>query len=171
MSKILNFWDMDGTLLNTPLPDVGKIAWSNHHGTPYKHIGWWGREESLDKNVFTITPKDIVYQDYLKFQNNPNVFNFILTSRLPKLKSDIQALLDMNGIVMDAIYCAKGALTKGERIIEVLNEIESRGEVVFEINVWEDRNKEVVTMEAVRKYIEDKGIILNITKVQSDAND
>ena len=171
MKKVLNFFDCDGTLIATPLPDPGKDVWAAHHGRPYPHQGWWGRAESLDTDVFKMEPREEAHAAYLKHAEALDTYNYILTSRLPKLKSHLLKILTLNGIVMDDILCAKGSLTKGQRIVEVLHEHESRGEVVTVINMWEDRNKEIVTIEALRPYFEGKGIELNIYKIQSDATD
>jgi hypothetical protein len=171
MEKVLNFFDCDGTLIATPLPDPGKDVWAAHHGKPYPHQGWWGRAESLDTDVFKMEPRDIAYTAYLEHAEALDTYNYILTSRLPKLKSYLANILSINGIVVDDILCAKGSLTKGQRIVEVLHEHEAKGEKVKVINMWEDRNKEIVTIEAQRDYFEGRGIVLNIYKIQSDATD
>lgn len=170
--KTLNFWDHDGTLIDSPLPIPGKEQWSQHHGCPYPHIGWWSKPESLDLDVFECKPKEIAYQAYLKHAKNSNSYNYILTSRIPELKPLIQAILLEYGInTIEDILCAHGSLTKGERIIEILNVHEFNNDKISEINVWEDRNKEIVTIEKHRQYFEDKGITLNIYKIESDATD
>ena len=50
--EFLVVFDFDATLIKTTLPDVGKGMWSSHHGIEYPHVGWWGRKESLDSDVF-----------------------------------------------------------------------------------------------------------------------
>lgn len=168
---ILSFFDLDGTLLSTPLPDPGKQLWAQHHDKEYPHIGWWSKPESLDTDVFTIRPRDEAHTAYLKFSALSNAVNYILTSRIPKLKPQIEKLLDINNIKVTEILCANGPLTKGERIVEILRKHEEIGDTVHEINVWEDRNKEVVTIEPFREYFKNKGILLNIYKIESDATD
>jgi len=172
MKKItLNFFDFDGSLIDSPLPDNGKIRWSEHHGKPYPHLGWWGREESLDLDVFDIKPKDIAHAAYLRHSKDPSTHNYILTSRIPKLKDKLKAILDANDIQMIEILCAKGGLTKGQQIIELLATVESAGKTVGEINMWEDRNKEIATIEPFRVFLTSAGITLNIYKIESDAKD
>lgn len=170
--KILNFWDFDGTLIDSMLPIPGKTLWAQHHGRPYPHIGWWSKPESLDINVFECKPKEIAYAAYEKHATNDDAYNYILTSRIPKLKPHLKIILDKHDIIMDEILCANGPLNKGERIIAILNghEIE-RGETIGEINVWEDRNKEIVLIEPYREYLKSKNIALNIYKIESDATD
>lgn len=172
MEKItLNFFDFDGSLIDSPVPDPGKTKWAEHHGKTYPHLGWWGKEESLDMNVFDIKPKDVAHEAYLHHSKEPTTHNYILTSRIPRLKDKLKAILDANDIKMKEILCAKGSLNKGQRIVEILNGVESDGEVVGEINVWEDRNKEIVTIEPFRELFTSAGITLNIYKIESDAKD
>lgn len=167
----LHFFDFDGTFCNSPLPDTGKLLWAEYHGKTYPHIGWWGREESLDMNVFNITLRDEIYNEYLKSINNSNIHNYILTSRQPKLKSNISKILDNNNVKMLDIICAYGNLTKGDQIIKLLNNYEINDINICEINFWDDRNKEIMTVEAIRPILESKNIILNTYKVISDATD
>jgi len=171
MNKILNFWDFDGTLIDSPLPDTGKNIWSEFYGKPYPHIGWWSKPESLDTNVFKCEPREIAYKAYLQYEEILDVYNYILTSRIPRLKTQLANVLSINGIIMDDILCASGNLTKGQRILEIVKLHELNDETITEINVWEDRNKEIVTIDAERAFIESKGIVLNIFKIQSDATD
>jgi hypothetical protein len=173
MSKKITicFYDFDGSLIDSQTPEPGREIWSKHHGKPYPHIGWWSKPESLCIDAFENKPKPEVHQDYLKHAGQPDTRNYILTSRMLKLKHLLKAILDKHGIVMDDILCAHGPLTKGERIIAAINDIERGGDSVGQVNVWEDRNKEIATMESVRGHIEGRGIVLNITKVESDAKD
>ena len=171
MINILTFFDFDGTLIHSPLPDNGKIEWANYYNKPYPHLGWWGRSESLDLNVFNVIPNHIIYQEYLKFKKLNNSFNVILTSRIPKLKQYLADILYHNDIYMDDILCADGALTKGERIVKEYQRFINDGHDIKEIYVWEDRNKEIITIEPFRKYFEDNGVSLIIYKVQSEALD
>jgi hypothetical protein len=167
----INFYDFDGTFCHSPLPEVGKPQWSAYHKVPYPHVGWWGRAESLDMDALDIKLRDDVHADYLKHEKLPHVNNYILTSRMPKLKHLIEAILKKNGVEMCDILCAHGSLNKGERIVKVLTSMTELGHKIDEINFWEDRNKEVVFVEGVRKHIEDQGVKLNIYKIQSDATD
>ena len=64
--KRLIIFDLDGTLMNTPSPEEGKPLWEKHYGEKYPHIGWWGRKESLDTNVFNIKPIPSVLSQLLK---------------------------------------------------------------------------------------------------------
>jgi hypothetical protein len=173
MEKItLNFFDFDGTLIDTPLPETGKIEWSKKHGKPYPHVGWWGREESLCLDTFDIKPRTEVFNIYSA--NIGKALQYVLTARQPKLRQHIQRVLDKNGIPIHYIFCADGNLNKGEIIIKHLNTLShwpDNGLKITTINFWDDRQKEIDAVESVRQLIEGMGIELNIYKVESDARD
>lgn len=168
--KTLAFFDCDGTLIHTELPDTGKQKWAAHYGKPYPHLGWWGREESLDLTIFENKPHDFVHGEYLKIANDPAYLKFILTSRMPKLRNHLQAILDKHGIVMQEILCAEGKLTKGDRINRMIETHQAHYDIV-EVIMYEDRNKEIATIEPYRSQWEQQGIKLTIHKIESDARD
>ena len=37
------FFDFDGTLMNSPTPENGKIIYKEKTGVNYPYEGWWGR--------------------------------------------------------------------------------------------------------------------------------
>lgn len=168
---VLNFYDFDGCFGMTPLQDEGKIAWSKHYGIPYPHIGWWGRIESMDPNVFDIKLRPELHEEYKLQAARSGSVSKILTSRQPKFKDTIISILLKNGVVMDDVLCVMGSFTKGQRIVMEVEKHMADGCVVKEINFWDDRNKEIITVEAVRGKLESMDIKLNVYKIQSDAND
>ena len=66
----LSVFDFDGTLIATPLPDSGKIAYEEKTGKTWPHKGWWGQADSLDMNVFDIQPNPDVVNDFKKEEDN-----------------------------------------------------------------------------------------------------
>jgi hypothetical protein len=120
------YWDMDGTFIDTPHPDTGKVLWSEFYGKPYPHLGWWGRLESMDLNVFTLKPRPETLKMYNELQGD-NILHFIHTSRMPKFESVIKQVLDMNNVHMDGIMTAKGDKNKGQRIVEHVKECIANG--------------------------------------------
>lgn len=172
MKNILNlaFFDMDGCLFDTPHPDQGKQKWAEHHQKDYPYQGWWGRVESMDPDVFTIKPREHVL-DMWKCLHDSGFENRVLTSRQPKFQPIITSLLIDNNIDMEEVLTAKGSFTKGERILQVVEDAIYQGFLVKEVQFFDDRMKEIVTVEAVREQLESLGIKLIITKIQSDAND
>ena len=171
MNKIqICYWDMDGTFIDTPTPEIGKQLWSLYYNTPYLWEGWWGRLESMDLNVFTLKPRPETLKMYNELQGD-NILHFIHTSRMPKFEPVIKQVLDMNNIHMDGIMTAKGSKNKGERIVESVQESIAKGYLISDVYFFDDRMKEIVTVEAVVDTLKEMGITTHITKLESDATD
>ena len=82
--------------------------WKEKNGEPYPHRGWWGRPESLDTTLFDIKPFPNVLAQLVKEKNTPDTSVIILTSRMEKLRSEVENVLDLNGIVVDDVILKKG---------------------------------------------------------------
>jgi len=95
----LSVFDFDGTLINTPLnTPENKEKWSEHHGREYPYVGWWGREESMDKEVFDITPREHVMSYYINERRTPNTMVVMLTGRIIKLSNVVEDILKDNNM-------------------------------------------------------------------------
>lgn len=172
MKKTINlgYWDFDGCMCNTPLPETGKVIWSEFNNTPYPHIGWWGRIESMDPTIFTIKTKQEQYNSWKKYYDLGYITK-ILTSRQPKFTNIISDILKKNNVIMNDIFTAKGNITKGERILEDVKQYISQGYIVNNVVFYDDRMKEIVTVEAIVEDLHILGVTIEINKVQSDALD
>jgi hypothetical protein len=157
MIKRLAVFDMDGTLIDTPMPEQGKIMWEKHYGKPYPYLGWWGRPESLDLNVFDIVPFQSVKHQLDKEIATEDTFVIILTSRMEKLRPQVQAILDKNDISVDKLDMKRA---EGDKGIKVLRYVQQFPELV-EINVFEDRDTDIQSYENIRNQIPE-GITFNI---------
>jgi len=120
MEKEVIFFDFDGTLMNSPLKEPGIIQWSKVKGTPYPHKGWWGREESLDLNVFDIQPHKELFNIYNNVKNDTNVKTVLLTNRMEKLREPIMAILRKHNITFDLYSFKRNEQTKGDRIMDIM---------------------------------------------------
>ena len=118
--KKLAIYDFDGTLMDTPSPETGKEQWSQAKGMPYPHVGWWGRAESLDNEIFDIKPFPNILSQMKKDVVNPNAYVVILTSRREKLRPQVEKILADNGIVVDDVLLKRGNETKGDVILSYL---------------------------------------------------
>jgi hypothetical protein len=118
--KKLAIYDFDGTLMNTPEAEEGKAKWSEVKGMPYPHVGWWGRAESLDTDVFDITPFPNILSQLKKDVVNPNAYVIILTSRIERLRPQVEKILNDNGIVVNDVLLKRGNETKGDVILSYL---------------------------------------------------
>jgi hypothetical protein len=150
-SKVLNVFDFDGTLADSPTPETGKIEYEKITGKQYPHQGWWGKEESL--TPFDVKIHQPVYNKYLKHISDPNSYNVLLTSRIPKLKPVIKDILDKNNIVFDDYLFKDGMKEKPEVIKELLKKIPD----IKEINIYDDRDKELKLFYEFKEEMELSG--------------
>ena len=127
--------DFDGTLFSTPMPEKGKAIWKSVKGIDYKHIGWWSKPESLDLNVFDIKPFPKVLSILNKDISTPNTYVIVLTSRMEKLRQEVQNVLDANNINVDKLDLKYNEKTKGQKVLDYLNEFPE----LTEINVYEGK--------------------------------
>ncbi len=119
--KRLAVYDFDGTLIDSPEPVNGKQFWQDKMGMPYPHKGWWGRPESLDTEVFDIKPFPNILARLKKDMAEPNTTTIILTSRMEKLRSQLENVLKLNGIRVDELITKRGEDDKGDVILRIAN--------------------------------------------------
>jgi hypothetical protein len=117
--KRLTVFDFDATLINTFSPEEGKPMWEKFYGKPYPHKGWWGRKESLDTNVFDIKPFPNILSILRKDMADPDTTTIILTSRLEKLRPELENILKLNNINVDELITKKGREDKGDIILKI----------------------------------------------------
>lgn len=157
MIKRLAAFDFDGTLMNTPEEEVGKRFWSHKKSMPYPYKGWWGRPESLDLDVFDIKPFPSVLTQLKKELVTPNTYVIILTSRMDKLRPQVQAILDANNIDVHKLDMKHATSDKGVKILRYVQEFP----LLKVINVYEDRDTDLQSYEAIREKLP-QGIEFNI---------
>lgn len=168
-TKIYKFWDFDGTLSDSPLPEAGKEQYKIVKGVDYPFLGWWGRPESLDLNIHNIELNPVLKPELIKSLQDSNIYNFILTARIMKLQNYIKAVLIKNGINIELFkgFSYVSDRDKGQRILDM---IAGHEDIISEIHVYDDREKEFVVLEKVRHIIEGYGIKYNVIKVDIDAD-
>lgn len=132
--KILSFYDFDGTLMNTPEKEEGKLIWKEKTGNEYPHKGWWGRPESLDTEVFDIDPIPSILSLFKKDIVNPNTYVIILTARLEKLRSKVENVLNIHNIKPDELILKRGNETKGDVILSYVKKFPN----LKKINIYDD---------------------------------
>jgi len=132
--KRLAVYDFDGTLMNSPEKEEGIPQWEKVRGEKYPYKGWWGRPESLDTNVFDIKSFPSILNQFNKDKGNPDTVVVILTSRMEKLRPQVENVLKLNGIEPDELILKKGAEDKGDIILR----IENYNQDLKEINVYDD---------------------------------
>jgi tRNA nucleotidyltransferase/poly(A) polymerase len=119
LNKVV-FYDFDGTLMDSPLPDPGKNIYREKTGKVYPHQGWWGRPESLDLNVFDIQTNPEIESLFRKDASDPNTRVVLLTNRLSRLSEPIKKILDKHNMIFDHYSFKNDGREKGERIYDIL---------------------------------------------------
>ena len=157
MIKRLIAFDLDGTLMNTYDPEEGKKIWKSVKGVDYEHLGWWGRPESLDLEVFDIVPFQSVKHQLDKEIATKDTYVIILTSRMEKLRPEVQAVLDKNDITVDKLDMKRAEGDKGKKILRYIQEFPD----LVEISVFDDRDTDIQSYENIRNEIPE-GITFNI---------
>jgi hypothetical protein len=157
MIKRLIAFDFDGTLGDSPMPEDGKKIWKEKTGHDYQHKGWWGRPESLDLGVFDIKMFPSLLNQLKREVSTPDTYVIILTSRMEKLRPQLKAVLDANGVHVNAIDMKHNELTKGEKILRYIDHLPD----LEEVSVYDDREVDIASYQAVRSRIPD-GISFNI---------
>ena len=123
-------YDFDGTLIDSPEPEVGKPQWEKVKGQPYPHKGWWGRAESLDTDVFDIKPFPTILAKLQADMADPDTTTIILTSRMEKLRPQLENIMQLNGISVDELITKKGREDKGDVILRIENYNQDLEEIV-----------------------------------------
>lgn len=145
ITKIAIF-DFDGTLMNTPQAEEGKKQWEIKTGKPYPHIGWWGRQESLDTDVFNIKPIVSTILDYNIEIDDPNTLVIMLTGRLPKQAPQVENILNDYNIVFDEYHYKEDGDTLKSKINTIKSLLLRYPNVNF-IEMYEDRVPHAIAFE------------------------
>lgn len=157
MIKRLSAFDFDGTLIDSPEKEQGKVQWSEKMGKPYPYLGWWGRPESLDLNVFDIRPFSSVLNQLKDEQSKPNTYVIILTSRMEKLRPEVEAVLKANNIKVDKVDMKRAEGDKGVKVMRYIKQMPD----LKVVNVYEDRDTDIEAYERIRSQMPE-GVEFNI---------
>lgn len=133
-------YDFDQTIMDTPLPDRGREIWKEKTGEEYPHVGWWGREESLDMDVFDIQPYPSVVNSLKDDMTRNDTYTVVLTSRIEKLRPQVEGILRHHGIPYHELLLKRGNDgEKNDRVEALLRKLPS---TIKEVNLFDDRDKE-----------------------------
>jgi len=163
MIKRLICIDFDKCLFQTPESEEGKLIYQEKTGQQYPYLGWWSKPESLDMNVFDIKPYPSMLKQFNLEQSKPNTHIIILTNRREFLRPQVQAILDANNIQADELVMANDQRTKGEKILDYINEFPD----LEEICVYDDQEDQIQTYVNISSKIP-KNILFNIYRVNND---
>jgi hypothetical protein len=73
---VLQIFDFDATLFDTPLPETGTIEYEEKTGMSWPHTGWWGRAESLMEPL-SIYPGP-AFKDFFNHIDLPNTHTIVV---------------------------------------------------------------------------------------------
>lgn len=152
MIKHIKVYDFDKTLIFTPEQYTGIAEWEKSTGNSWNGKGWWSSPESLNLNIFHIPVNLYVYKQYLKDMADPNIFVFIATGRIERLRRQVLAILDYNEIEYDPnhVYCNNRGSTYDfkTRLFERMIKENPKAE---EFTMYDDRHEHLVNFIQWRK--------------------
>jgi hypothetical protein len=159
--KRLVLFDMDSTLINSPMPEFGREEYKQKTGGDFpSEKAWWSVPESLDTNVFDITAIAPVFNQMRDEQRRSDTMVVVMTNRLDTLERQVKRVLRLNRINPDALNMASYAMqNKGERILQILKENPSIRYVAF----YDDQEKNIMD---VRNALRKKGITYDLYNCQ-----
>jgi hypothetical protein len=138
MIKKLILVDFDSTLAKTPDDIEGKRIWKEKTGETYPHVGWYGRNQSLDMNVFDIPPIEPTLSMVKENYGVEGTKVFLLTGRLPKNGPFVEKIIESYGIKFDEYFYKTSYETlvfKLKKMSELLEDYPDVEEVIL----YEDR--------------------------------
>jgi hypothetical protein len=154
--------DFDGTISNTPEKEEGIKIYKEKTGNDYPHKGWWGRNESLDMNMFDIKPIQSTVDVVKKHYGQPNTKVFLLTGRVPKNSQAVEKILDSYGVKFDD-YFYKTSHDTLDFKLKKMSELLVQYPDTQEVTLFEDRKEH---FDAFEKWGENnKNIKFKLIKV------
>tara|TARA_Y100000389_G_C17463096_1_gene523287 strand:- start:1109 stop:1603 length:495 start_codon:yes stop_codon:yes gene_type:complete len=164
MYSKLSVFDFDGTLINTPEPtEKEKKVWEVVNDKEWPFIGWWGRPESLDLDVWPMEPKPEVLEAYKKEMSDPNTMVVLLTGRLEKLRPQVQVILDKNNFDFDAVLLNRGGNTLIDKIGQMNNLLKSNPSIK-KLEMWDDREEHFPKFKSWGGGLDGIGFNINLVK-------
>ena len=134
----LAVFDFDGTLVDTPLPDVGKKEYKEKTGKDWPFPGWWGQPLSLDLSIFDMPTVPMVMSAYKKEKISPDTCMVMLTGRMVKLGDMVKKILDSKGLTFDEYHFNRGGSTETAKM-KTMESLLEKYPKVYELEMWDDR--------------------------------
>lgn len=165
MYSKLSVFDFDGTLVDTPIPSQeNKNKWAEYHGKEWPFIGWWGRKESLDMDVWDMPLIPDTIRDYKKEKSDKDTMVIMLTGRLAKQKPNVMPIINKYGLEFDEYLFKRGGETSDDKI-QQLNHILSKYPTITSVEMWDDRDEHIPVFEKWGKELESEGVQFKINHV------
>lgn len=156
------FYDFDGTIIDSPMPDLGKLLWAKKYGNVYPHRGWWSKSESLDMELFDIKPIKEVERRLQKDIKDKNCWVVLLTNRISKLKPEVSKVLNHLNISVDEFQMMDRInFSKSIRIKNVLQDFPQASQ----IDILDDDDKNIHDFLKLKNELQQEGKTVIIYKV------
>ena len=156
--KKLTIWDFDGTLIDTPLPEFGKKHYEDKTGIKWPYKGWWGRELTLDMDIFDMPVVPQVIEAYHKEKANDTTLMVMLTGRMEIMRPHVIKILDSHDLKFDEYHFNKFGATEVAKVRTMTKLLEKYPDVT-EIELWDDRELHIPIFEEFgAKLVKDKVI-------------
>lgn len=147
-------FDFDGTLVNSPTAEKGKVIYQEKIGNPWPHIGWWGKVESLNMDIFDIPVIQSVIDSYNEEKANDSTLMVMLTGRMSKLSNEVEKILNAKSLSFDKYLYNTGGDTLTSKI-KSLDKLLIEYPNVNDILLTDDRVAHIPTFESwCKKQVE-----------------
>ena len=154
---VLNVFDFDGTLMDSPLPETGKEKYKEITGKDWPHKGWWGQIDSLEP--FEVKPIEGTKDLYNQYSVIPNSINVLMTNRLAKFEPVVKDKL--RGLYIFDYYDFKNDnREKPERIKEILKNNPS----IDTINIFDDMDEQIERFNRFKE--ENPNLEINVFQIK-----
>jgi FMN phosphatase YigB (HAD superfamily) len=160
-------FDFDGTLVDTPTPEIGKKEYKEKFGEEWPFKGWWGRPESLNMDYFKMPLIPQTISDYHHQSKIPNTLMVMMTGRLKKLAPQVEKILENYNLKFDLYLYNQGGATLNEKLNH-LNKLISENPKLEYLHMWEDRKEHIGSFKS---FLENHNIDFNITEIESGHHD
>ena len=157
----LSVFDFDGTLVDTPLDtEESRQQWADYHKKDWPYLGWWGRNESLDMDVWDMPVIPDTIKDYKDESSNPNTMVVMLTGRLEKQRPYVMAIIKKYGLKFDRYLLKQGGRTIEDKLRQ-LNGILKQNPTIKEVEMWDDRDNHILSFQTWGDSLEDIDFKIN----------
>lgn len=166
----LSCFDFDGTLVYTPIGSPeNKQKWADYYGKEYPYVGWWGRDESMDTNVWDMPVIGEVFNDYRKVVDNPENVVVLLTGRLQKQENIVRQIVNDRGYRFDHYLFNNGGGTLNNKIQHLMNLLDKYPSI-RDVELWDDRLEHFKDFEEWGRRLQEMGRIdsFYLNKIKSD---
>lgn len=144
--KRLAVFDFDGTLVDTPLPETGKILYKEKTGKDWPHKGWWGQAESLDMDIFDMPLIEQVIEEYKIACADHKTYVVLMTGRLKKFSEEVKKIVHAKGLYFDAYIFNNGGATIDSKL-KSLNKLLADHPKLESVSLWDDRQTHIPTFD------------------------